>query len=296
MNRDIHRLDPRLLQAFDALALDLNVTRAAARLGLTQQGLSGQLARLRELFEDPLFVRDGSGVTPTPRALALIERVRAALADLEALVERPSFDPAALSRVMTIAASDYAVATVLPGLLARIRAEAPGLRLAVRSVRSKTLESELREKQVDFALTVPEFTPEGLRSRKLFSERYVGAMREGHPDAGRPMDLECFCSRPHLLISPDKGDFHGPVDVALAAVGAKRDLMLVLPTFAVALSILETSDMFAVLPSRLALSSQKIRTFEPPVAVPGFDLCGVWPERLQHDAAHTWFRRTCYAA
>ena len=109
------------------------------------------------------------------------------------------------------------------------------------------------------------------------------------------MSLETFSGRPHLLVSSDKGDFQGPVDAALAAAGAKRNLMLMLPTFAVALSILEASDMFAVLPSRLATRRPGIRTFKPPVEIAGFDLCGVWPERLQHDPVHIWFRQMCYA-
>ncbi len=296
VNRDIQRLDPRLLQAFDALAQELNVTRAAARLGLTQQGLSGQLARLRELFADPLFVRDGAGVAPTPRANELVAPVRLALAQLQALVEPARFDPAKFSGIITVAASDYAVAVVLPGLLARARAAAPALRLAVRPVRSQTLEMELRDGKVDFALTIPEFTPDGLRSRRLFTETYVGAMRQQHPDRNKLMDLSLFCSRPHLLVSPDKGDFRGAVDVALAATGARREVMLVLPTFAVALTMLEDSDMFAVLPRRLAQRSRAhIHVFEPPVKIAGFDLCGVWPERLHHDAAHVWFRQTCFA-
>ena len=110
MNRDIARLDTRLLFAFEALAAERNVTRAAQRLGLTQRGMSGQLSRMRDLFDDPLFVRAKGGVVPTPRAQALEPSVRATLASLETLVSPSRFDPPTFDGVATIAATDYALA------------------------------------------------------------------------------------------------------------------------------------------------------------------------------------------
>lgn len=289
--RDVAQIDVRLLLAFDALMLELSVTRAADRVGLTQQGLSGQLARLRTLFSDPLFVRDAAGVAPTPRAEALYPRVQAVLANLQGLADAPRFDPRALEGVVSLAASDYATALLLPSLMRRLRAEAPKLRLAVRPVNSATLEAEMRDRKIDLALTVPEFTPPGLRARRIFGERYVGVVRPDHPLAAGPVDLDGFCAFPHLLVSPNKGDFFGPTDTALAAVGRRRDIALVVPSFSVVAALLDASDLVAVLPERLlAQTRRRLHAFETPVAVEGFELHALWPERLNADTMHRWFR------
>lgn len=295
MDRDIHALDVRLLLAFDALARERSVTRAAARLGITQQGLSGQLSRMRALFGNPLFVREGSGVAPTPRAEALVPQIRAVLAGMRALVETSAFDPAGFDGVVSVAASDYAVAVVLPPLLLALRAQAPKLRLAVRPLLSATLEQDMRERRIDFALSIPQFTPPGLRAHRLIADHYLGAMRCDHPLAEGPVSLDSFCAFPHLLVSPDKGDFHGPTDTALAAVGRRRDVAIVVPGFSVATSILEATDLIAVLPARLlTTTARRLRVFELPVPVAGFDLHGFWPERLHTDAMHQWFRGKCF--
>ena len=295
MDRDIHSLDVRLLLAFDALARERSVTRAAARLGVTQQGLSGQLARMRALFGDPLFVREGSGVSPTPRADMLAPQIRAVLAGMRGLVETAAFAPAAFDGVVSVAASDYAVAVVLPPLLLALRAQAPRLRLAVRPLQSATLEQDMRERRIDFALSVPQFTPTGLRSHRMIAEHYLGAVRCDHPLAQGYVDLDRFCAFPHLLVSPDKGDFHGPTDTALALVGRARDVAVVVPSFAVAAGILEATDLVAVLPARLlSAAPRRLHVFAPPVAVVGFDLHGFWPERLHADAMHLWFREICF--
>ena len=296
MDRDIHLLDVRLLLAFDALARERSVTRAAARLGMTQQGLSGQLARMRALFGNPLFVREGAGIAPTPRADALAPQIRAVLAGMRMLVETSAFDPAAFDGVVSVAASDYAVAVVLPPLLLALRAQAPRLRLAVRPLVSATLEQDMRERRIDFALSVPQFTPPGLRSHQLIVEHYVGAVRCDHPLAQGAIDLDRFCAYPHLLVSPDKGDFAGPTDAALALVGRARDVAVVVPSFSVAVGLLEATDLVAVLPARLlSAAPRRLHVFATPVPVEGFELHGFWPERLHADAMQTWFRGICFA-
>ncbi len=292
VRRDIEALDIRLLQAFDALMIEHSVTRAAGRVGLTKQGLSGHLSRLRDVFDDPLFVRSGTGVTPTPRAEKLHPLVQDSLEKLRALLIPPTFDPARFVGVISLATTDYALVLVLPRLLQRLRAEAPHLRLAVRPVHSSTLETETRNREVDITLTVPQFVPTGLHSHLLFRERYVGVVRHKHPLAKGKVNVERFCAFSHLLVSPDKGDFNGPTDAALAKVGRRRDIALVVPSFSVVAAILDTTDLIAVLPSRLlGQTRRKLHAFEPPVAVEGFDLHAYWPQRLDHDLMHKWFRK-----
>jgi DNA-binding transcriptional LysR family regulator len=291
VERDIAQLDVRLLLAFDALMTELSVTRAAARMGVTQQGLSGQLARLRDAFGDPLFVRDGAGMSPTPRAESLYLHVQNALASLQALARRPEFDASALSGIITLAATDYAMQLLLPMLLRTLRAAAPGLKLAVRPVNAATLSADMRERVIDLALAVPQFVPPGLQSAELFSESYVGAVRHDHPLAASTVTVEAFCAYPHLLVSPNRGDFHGPTDDALAKLGHRRDVALVVPSFSVVAAMLEASDLIAVLPRRLVQQSRRrLHMFEPPVQVKGFSIHAFWPDRLDADAMHHWFR------
>lgn len=298
MDRDITKLDVRLLLAFEALAAERNVTRAAERIGMTQQGMSGQLARLRALFDDPLFVRAKGGVMPTPRAEELVPAIRKALINLEALVTPDAFDPARFDGSATIAATDYALALILPALLGRLRRDAPGLRLVIRPADAGTLASDIDESRVDIALIVPQFAPPGLHAKRLFDERYVGVARSGHPAlAEGAVSLDAFCAYPHLLVSPFRGDAIGPTDASLAAVGRKRRIGLVVPGFSVVGSLLEQTDLIAVLPERLiAVMRRDLRTFETPVPVEGFRLNAVWPPRLHHAPLHRWLRKQILAA
>lgn len=291
---DVARLTTTLLLAFDALMAERSVTRAAARVGLTQQGLSGQLRRMRELFDDPLFVRDAHGVAPTPRAEELHGRVRHALASLGGVLEPAAFDPARAQETIFLAASDYAQAAVLPGLFKAVRASAPGLRIAVHALNNATLGDDLRHRRVDLALTVPAFAPQTLLRRALFREHYLLAMRRGHPLARRPLTLDGFCAYEHLLVAPNKGDFHGPTDDALARVGRHRRIGVVLPNFSVARALLATSDLLAILPSRtLAEAGAGLKVVAPPLPIEGFELAALWHERIHADPLHRWFRGLC---
>lgn len=298
MKRDMRRLEIRLLVAFEAILVERNVTRAAERADLTQQAMSGQLAQLRAIFGDPLFVRARGGVVPTPRAEELAPAVRAALAALEPLVTQASFDPATYEGTMTIAASDYALALLMPPLLDRIRGAAPGLRLVIRPADLATLEVEMRDARIDLALTVPQFIPPGLRLLPLFEERYTGVARGDHPIlAAGPVTLDRFCAHPHLLVSPFRGDASGPTDTALAAIGRRRRIGLVVPSFSVVGALLERTDLIAVLPARLiAMMRRDIRTFEAPLAIPGFSLNAYWPPRLDTSPLHSWLREQIAAA
>lgn len=292
MNRDIARLDVRLLLAFEALLTERNVSRAAETLGLTQQGMSGQLSRMRSLFGDPLFVRSTGGVAPTPRAEELEGAVRAALASLEPLVSPAFFEPASFEGTVTIAATDYALALVMPGLLGRLRASAPGLRIVVRPADAASLETDMREARTELALTVPQFAPTGLHAMKLFDERYVGVARAGHPLlASGKVSIDAFCEHSHLLVAPFRGDASGPTDEALAAIGRKRKIALVVPGFSVVGALLERTDLIAAMPERLILSMRRdLVRFELPVAVEGFRCDIYWPPRLHESPPHRWLR------
>lgn len=295
MKHDIDELGLRVLRAFDALMSERNVTRAAARLGLTQQGLSGQLSRMRGFFDDPLFVRSNNAMNPTPFAEALWPRVHTALESLDKLSSSREFDPSQLDTTIGIAASDYAIALLLPRLLAAFRETAPRLRVAVFPAQSVGLVEAMRTGQIQLALTVPEFTPPDLKSLKLLRDEYVGTVRRDHTLARSDVDVDDFCHWPHLLVSPYRGDFHGPVDDALARLGRQREIALVVPGFSVVPSLLDATDLVATLPRRLLASfSRPLHTFDLPLDVPGFDLCVTWPSWKDADALSLWLRAICF--
>ena len=295
---DIRALDIGIdhLVVLGVLLEERNVTRAAKRLSLTQPAVSGMLRRLREVFEDPLFVRTQRGVLPTPRALALAGPVRQLLADVEALVSPVRFDPAAARMTLAIAATDYAQYVFLAPLVEALREQAPGLKLALLPLDSKNLAEQLARGQLDFALTVPEWAPPDLHARELFRERYMCAVRKGHPKIRRKPSLSAFCAMDHVIVSPDGGGFRGATDAALQALGKTRNVVLSLPSFLIVQRMLQTGDMIALVPERMLQErGDDVRLFAPPIDIPGFTMIAVWHARTHRSAAHVWLREQMVA-
>ena len=288
--KNIRRIDLNLLIVLDALLEERNVSRVAARLSLTQPTVSGMLNRLRDMFDDPLFIRAQRGVLPTPRAQALAEPLKQWLADANALVRPAIFDPKLTELTFTISVNDYLQYALIVPLVGVLRREAPNIRLAIKPVIAD-LSRALMRGEIDLAVTIPEVVPPEARSYLLYKERYIGVVRSEHPLAGAAISLEDFCRYEHVLVSPTGGAFEGPTDQALAAIGRQRPVHLSVPNFLVLPHILLTSDIIAVVPERLLRGQDdKLRTFEPPVDVPGIDLVSVWHPRVDDDPAHGWIR------
>ena len=293
--RDIIRLDTKLLLAFDAVMEERSVTRAARRLNITQQGLSGVLQRLRDLFGDPLFVREARGVSPTPRAEALAPRIKSALAGLEHVMESPQFDPALADGTIFVATSDYALSTLVSPLFRQFRSLAPNVRLAMISINPTTFSEHARAGRVDLALTIPQFAPQNWFTRCLYTERYACAVRADHPLAGTQIDIDAFCDCEQLLVSPYKSDFHGVTDLALAHIDRTRKIGLVIPSFSAAGAILEQTDLLAVLPERVLKNmNRRLYIFPPPLDIAGVEMTAAWPERVHEDPLQAWFRQLCF--
>ena len=291
--RDIRRIDLNLLVALDALLEEQSVTRAADRLALTQPTVSAMLARLRKLFGDPLFVRTQRGILPTPRAAELAPVLKKCLAEARGLIADSGFDAATDELTAAISANDYIQSTLLVPYFRRLRREAPNARLAVRSPQFSDMAAMLADAEIDLVITTtPEIPQADLRSRLLYSERYVCVVRSEHPlKAKRAVTLDQFCRYPHAMVSPTEGRFVGPVDRALAEAGRRRRVVLAAPGFLVLPEILKTDDLIAVVPERVLCGRMSgFRTFAPPVAVPGFDVVMLWHERLHKDPAHRWLR------
>jgi DNA-binding transcriptional LysR family regulator len=290
--RDIKKIDLNLLVVLDALLDEQNVTRASARLGYTQPTISGMLARLRDLFGDPLFVRTQRGLLATPRAQALAVPLKQFLADSQRLVARDVFDPTSVEMTFTISSNDYMQHALLVPFVKMLRSEARQIRLAIAPPIVEGLIDALARGQIDLAVTIPEFAMSDLPSRLLYRERYVVAVRPRHPLARRgTMTVECFCNYDHVVVSPTGGSFEGPTDQALARLNLRRKVRYSVSSFLLLPEILQTDDLVALVPSRLLRENDKrLVMLKPPVAVPGFDVIAVWHPRVDRDAAHRWLR------
>lgn len=294
---DLRTLDLNLLKALAALLDERNVTRAAARLGVTQPAMSGILTRLRENFDDPLFARAQRGIVPTPRALALEPALRRILGEIDGLLHPAVFDPATATLDYTIAATDYALRAVALPFLGALKQHAPHIRVALSSVEDGDLQQRLERGEIDLALTTPETTPAGLHARRLFDEHYVCAMRADHPLVrGRRLSLRQFCALDHALVSYAGDPFHGVTDEALAQLGLQRRVSLSVRRFLILPELLRATDMVAVVPQRLVAGVAGLKLLTPPLPIPGFTKIAAWHLRSHRDPAQRWLRELLFAS
>jgi DNA-binding transcriptional LysR family regulator len=290
---NIRRIDLNLLAVLDALLDEHNVTRAAVRLGYTQPTVSGMLARLRDLFGDPLFVRSQRGLLPTPRALALTAPLKQLLADSERLVAPREFDPVKAELTFTISSNDYMQHALLVPFVKMLRTDAPMIRLAITPPLIEGLTDALAHGQIDLAITIPEFAMSDFPSRLLYRERYLVVVRAQHPLArGGAMTLKRFCDYDHVIVSPTGGSFDGPTDQALRRRKLRRTVRYSVPSFLLTLELLLTDDLVALVPSRLLGENDNgLVVLEPPIEVSGFDVIAVWHPCKDKDVAQRWMRR-----
>lgn len=291
MKADLRTLDLNLLKTLDALLDERSVTRTAARLALTQPAVSGMLNRLRDYFDDPLFVRAPHGIVPTTRAEELAAPVKRILADIDVLLQPVSFDPITANLTFTLAATDYALRAVVVPFIATLKVQAPSIRVRVVPVEPDRLVAQLEQGKIDLALLTPHTTPDELHSRALYDERYVCMMRADHPDAGKPLTPDRFCALEHVLVSYEGEGFHGVTDDALAKMGRKRHVGLSVSSFLVLPDVLAISDMIAVVPERMAENRTGIFVCDTPVAVQGFTKSMAWHGRTHRNPAQVWLRR-----
>lgn len=280
------------LVALNALLEERSVSRAARRLGVTQSAMSHALARLRERFDDPLFVRAGHGLVPTARAEAMAPRLSLGLSELErAVTEAEPWSPLSAKRSFRLDITDYGELLLLPPLLARLAREAPGVDLRV--TRAGDGSEALTRGDVELMVGVlGAGQPAGLRGRALFRDRFVCVMREGHPLADQPLTVERFAEARHALIAP-RGTPGGIVDTALAKLGLERRVALTVPHFLAAPYIVAGSDLVLTLAERVAralAAHLPLLIVEPPLDLPTFTTSLFWHERLDLDPGHQWMR------
>lgn len=289
-------LDLNLLKVLDALFAEGSVSRAAARLKLSQPATSNALGRLRHHLGDPLFVRSREGMVPTARALKLRGPLTEALRTLQAALVAPEpFDPRTARRTFVLAASDHAQLLVLPGLMARL-AHCPGLRLRVVPLGRDFPTPQLEAGALDLVLGVFDLAPgdrvpKGLRRQRLVTERFVLVGRRGHPGLRRPLDL----SRPQLHVAP-RGGTESTADRRLKL---KRNVVLYTPHYLVAPWVLASTDVLAALPERVAQAfAEAFPLTVVPLEVPHppLQVVQVWHPVRHEEPAHRWLRALVLAA
>ncbi|MET1080696.1 MAG: LysR family transcriptional regulator [Pseudomonas sp.] len=291
------QMDGALLLALKALLKERNVTRAATHLGITQPALSGRLARLREIFADPLFVpaANGRGVVPTPRAETLETELLQVLEGLKRLVDPPrDFMAAETTRSFIVALLDTPAAVLAPELCARLLELAPSAKIAFIHPPQDAFD-RLEQGQIDLLITGPEGLPGDLMHRPLWQDGFRTAQRKGHPRGTAPLDLDGYCALDHLIVSAQGGRFAGVIDDALLALGRSRNVAISIQSYALAPLILVRTDAVCTLPARfLSQFEHQLDLFDPPLALSNIRLGLAWHPRSQHDAGHQWLRRQLY--
>ncbi|QLE59752.1 LysR family transcriptional regulator [Nostoc sp. TCL26-01] len=295
---DIHHinmagLDLNLLVVFDALMTEQNVTRAALRLGLSQPATSNALARLRNLMEDELFVRKTTGLSPTPKAIALAQQLRPALQQIQsALLEQPDFDPATSDRVFVMGMSDYVEFILLPRLVQTVQVIAPNISLQIRAGDRQKLLSLLDKGEIDIVCGL---FPEKSSSHKeqfLFHEVYSCVCRQAHPNIGSEFSLEEYLRESHLLVSIQE-DRVGRIDTLLTQKNLQRHIAISIPHFLIAPFILAQSNLVATLPQRVAKTfsqSQSLKLLPVPLPLEGFSVFMRWHQSTDNLPADEWLR------
>jgi len=288
---NLRRLDLNLLVTLDVLLAEHNVTRAAQRLNLSQPSVSVHLARLRDIFGDPLLLPGPRGMKPTARGEELREPLRLALEALgQAVAPASAFDPASATNTWRVAATDYGESTIVLPALASLRQQAPATRLAVLELAPDRITRQAEQGEIDLAFHTSAGAPPGLRRRTLFAERYVLAGRVDHPRLQRKPTLRQFCALEHVLVSNNGGGFYGVTDEALAQAGLTRRVALSVPHFLFMIAALASTDLVAMVPERLVRGNGALKTVAPPIEVPGYEMAMLWHERAHRDPAHQWLR------
>ncbi|TBW53337.1 LysR family transcriptional regulator [Marinobacter halodurans] len=290
---DTKRLDLNLLATLEALLDEQNVTRAAARLHMSQPAVSAQLSRLRDLFDDPLLIPAHRGMIPTAKALELRSPLRLALDQVrDTLTTHQHFDPGQTSLTITLACTDYVQAAVGLPVINTLRRQAPGIRIGLRHLEPARLEAQMVRGEVDLAFMTPEEAPPTLRHRHLYNETYVLVGRPDHPRLFDGMTIGDYVQLEHVIVSLSGGHFSTPVDQALKVLGYSRNVVLSAASFLLIPGIVTQSDLVALVPQRLVRDRRDLKVVASPIESAGFSVGMVWNERNHAHPAQRWVRET----
>lgn len=286
-------LEIRLLGVFDEIYKTRSVTRAADNLGLGQPAVSIALGKLREHFDDPLFVRTSTGMEPTPLGEELVQPIRAAIDALaSAFGHRTAFDPRTAQRSFRICMTDISQLVLLPKLWAQLRATAPGVRIEIAHLSADTPKM-LEAGEADLALGFMPQLEAGFYQQSLFRQHYVCMASADHPRIRHRLTLAQFEAEEHAVVS-SSGTGHLIVDREIARQNINRRVALRVPNFLGVAFVVEHTDLLVTIPTRLGevlAGRGDFHTFPVPFELPDYAVKQHWHERYHHDPGNRWLRR-----
>ena len=286
-------IDLNLLYVFQVLTEELNVTKAATRLKVSQPAVSRSLSRLREVFDDPLFTRTSHGLSATVKTQTLAPLLKEMLKGLESLIQPSEFVPHTSQRRFVLSTTDFGTLTVLPKILDQFRQQAPDAILDVKSW-NEDMVMDLDQTNIDLAVSVlSKEPPAGIRAMRLQSDKMVCLARKGHPAIQGELTLDNYLKANHVQVVLGRREYFA-VDRELDKMGYKRNVAVHLPNFVPAARMVMSSDLLLTVPRLFAEDmvegTSEMTLYELPFATREFDYSMIWHERFQHDAAHIWFR------
>ena len=287
----LDNIDINLLKTLNQLLKDNNVSKAAKSLNLSQPTVSLQLGKLRDFFDDPLFIPGPRGMRPTSKAELMKEKLQKALVNLEESISFPQvFIPAESTRLWNFVASDYCENSILLPIVKQLSSESYSFKYAVLGDANSKMSVLDKEHDIDLFFHVREDVDPNYRCRTLFSDRYVLVSRVGHPLQQKAPSLKDFIGLNFVIVSPDGGGFFGDTDKILSQLGLSRNISLSVPHFMFALNIVLETDLVAMLPYKLVQDNPKVQIHKSPIDIPPFEINMFWREEKHKDLGHQWLR------
>lgn len=286
---NLHRIDLNLFAVFDAIYTAGSLTKAADVLCITQPAVSNSLARLREMLNDPLFVRTGHSMTPTPVAQNIIVPAREALGLLRKSVQQSHiFEPETSVKAFNFASRDLLEVTIMPRLMARLQHTAPNITLTNYELGRQQVVSSMASGNLDFFADASAFTDIHLKKQRIASDRLVVLARKNHPLIKNELSMDNFLKLGHINVSNRKSGA-GPIDVELDKLGKKRRIVMRGQHFLTVPSAISKTDLIACIPYHLA-KHYDLAMYEIPFVLPPIEYFLYWHLSADHDAAHQWMR------
>jgi DNA-binding transcriptional LysR family regulator len=285
------QFDLNLLTAFDAIYSESSLTRAGKRLHVTQPAMSRALGKLREQLKDPLFVRHGVNMIPTPLARSIIGQVRQGLQTLETTVCEMHFDPASVTRLFRLGMHENMEVLVLPLLLNRLRQSAPGTSIFSVEIDRRQIESALSDGVVDAIIDIQVPHSKDIQEMEVYSSSRVVVANRNHPGINGKLDLDTYLSQSHILVSRrHKGV--GCEDLELSRQGKQRVIAARCQHFSAACRIVSQTDLLLTMPRAWAQSENapfRNRVYPFPFPAP-LKYCLYWHADVAADPANRWLR------
>ncbi|HVL55706.1 MAG TPA: LysR family transcriptional regulator [Burkholderiaceae bacterium] len=301
---NLRSVDLNLLTVFDAIVSEGSQSRAAVKLGMSQPAMSNALARLRAALDDPLFVRNAQGMTPTARARALADPVRRALDLIQTGLTRSDagdrFDHRSSTRSVVIVTEDYGETVIMPHFMNWLMQTAPGIRVRVRrDPLGPALSKKLTDGSIDMAVRYFGVRDSELRARHLLDEEFVSMVRQDHPAIGDALSLAQYLELPHVVFGRlgRRGIRNSIVDRALAKLGLSRHIALQVPGFQSMAVIVRNTDFVCTLPRRMAqvyAHHFRLRVLKTPLELPPLPIYLLWSKAMDRDPGHRWLRESFY--